>query len=244
MHKPTLKNSLASRYNITGAQPSDLPPYIQKNPEAIQHLRYSHLGLPLTPSNMKRVHQSLRCVLKGVDEAFAKTKIRYSVSDGTLLGLKRNGKFILWDDDADARVHDDDWNKLKAYSQSIENTSDGYRDGELLWDHRLGTDSLDVQVTCEKPFKNSDGEDRRIVHMDVVKAAHAQEIWKDMSGLFTLPLERVFLDGDLQVSVAAPTAAVQALVDVYGEKWRVPSSEGGLDETGLWKGMTKWGLNA
>jgi phosphorylcholine metabolism protein LicD len=107
---------------------------------------YAHLPLSITPINQKLVFESLRCVLGNVDSAFAKWGVRYSISDGTLLGWKRNRKFIPWDDDADARVHADDWSKLKQYAHTLRQVDGGYTDGTLLWDRRLGTGAPDVQV--------------------------------------------------------------------------------------------------
>jgi hypothetical protein len=123
-----------------------LKPYAA--PSVLLPKNYAHVPLSFTPENQKVVFQSLRCVLTNVDHAFTARHIRYSISDGTLLGYKRNGKMIPWDDDADARVHADDWHKLRTYSLGLKRVVGGYTDGTLLWDKRLGTGAPDVQVSC------------------------------------------------------------------------------------------------
>jgi hypothetical protein len=184
--------------------------------------------MDITPETKRLVSKALKCVLGGVDKLFARLRIRYSVSDGTLLGLQRNGKFIPWDDDADARVNSKDWKKLKKYAKTLSQTSDGmYTDGTLLWDGRLGTGAPDVQVTCGQSFKPT-------VHMDVVVAWFESFPWQDSTELVEGPLERARISG-VEVSVAPKERAQKALKKVYGQSWRTPFGFGRMDQHGIWE---------
>lgn len=164
---------------------------------------YGHLERVITSEAREFVLKQLRCVISSVDAAFMAAGIRYSVSDGTLLGMQRNGQFIPWDDDADARVDPSDWWKLKKYAAGLKRTQDGmYLDGPLLWDARLGTGAPDVQVTCGKSFNSS------YVHMDVVVAWYVYGPWADATVLLEGPLVRANISG-VEVSVAPPDRAAQ-----------------------------------
>ena len=124
-------------------------------------LKFRHIDSTFTRDSCQQVADALHCLLSEVDRVLVRIGVRYSVSDGTLLALKRDGEFILWDDDADARVHDDDWHKMKEYARTLKRVKDyehpegdAYRDGRLLWDFRLGRGDADVQVTCDSSFGN------------------------------------------------------------------------------------------
>ena len=73
---------------------------------------FQHTLLPRTPENTRLVRTKMTALLNDTSRLLDAHSIRWTVSDGTLIGLERDGDFVPWDDDVDARVHPDDWHKL------------------------------------------------------------------------------------------------------------------------------------
>ena len=65
------------------------------------------------PGIMKRCWAASLEILLEFDRICKKHDIAYYIDYGTLLGAKRNGGFIPWDDDIDISLNREDFNRLK-----------------------------------------------------------------------------------------------------------------------------------
>lgn len=62
---------------------------------------------------LAEIHKALIEALDELDEICRDNKIHYSLHGGTLLGARRNGKLIPWDDDLDISMTRDEYEKFK-----------------------------------------------------------------------------------------------------------------------------------
>ena len=60
----------------------------------------------------KQVKSELTALLQVVHEFLVEHNIKYSITDGTLLGAVRHNGFIPWDDDIDITISRDQYDKL------------------------------------------------------------------------------------------------------------------------------------
>ena len=60
----------------------------------------------------KQVKSELTALLQVVHEFLVEHNIKYSISDGTLLGAVRHKGFIPWDDDIDITLSREQYDKL------------------------------------------------------------------------------------------------------------------------------------
>ena len=62
--------------------------------------------------NLKKLHETLLCILDYVDNVCRKNNITYYLNCGSVLGAVRHGGFIPWDDDIDIILPRESYNKL------------------------------------------------------------------------------------------------------------------------------------
>lgn len=60
------------------------------------------------------LHEQLLIIMDDIDRVCKTHDIKYTISDGTLLGAVRHHGFIPWDDDMDVRMLRDDFEKFKT----------------------------------------------------------------------------------------------------------------------------------
>lgn len=65
-----------------------------------------------TPLTLEEKHEILFDIMKDVDSFCRDNNIRYSISDGTMLGAIRHGGFIPWDDDIDICMLREDFDRF------------------------------------------------------------------------------------------------------------------------------------
>ena len=66
--------------------------------------------------SLSEQHEILLEIMKDIDSFCRANNIRYSLSDGTMLGAVRHGGFIPWDDDADLCMPREDFDRfVKTY---------------------------------------------------------------------------------------------------------------------------------
>lgn len=70
------------------------------------------------PLSVKEKQNILFDILKDIDAFCRKNNIKYSLSDGTMLGAVRHGGFIPWDDDADICMLREDFDRFAATYKS------------------------------------------------------------------------------------------------------------------------------
>ncbi len=92
--------------------------------------------MELTEKNLHDIHKVCIDLLVKFDELCKKLNLRYTLSDGTLLGAVRNGKIIPWDDDVDVRMPREDYEKLVDYF-----ANGGKVEGYTLQHYRMPTKS-------------------------------------------------------------------------------------------------------
>lgn len=71
-----------------------------------------------TPLTLEEKHEILFDIMKDVDSFCRDNNIRYSISDGTMLGAIRHGGFIPWDDDIDICMLREDFDRFAANYKS------------------------------------------------------------------------------------------------------------------------------
>jgi phosphorylcholine metabolism protein LicD len=82
-------------------------------------------------------------LLSDVISVFESCNVTYWLEGGTLLGLRREGRLLPWDDDLDISIHESEKNKLALLQQTLKkngfrlrtrrftNDSDVFRNGDL-----------------------------------------------------------------------------------------------------------------
>lgn len=71
-----------------------------------------------TALSLKEKQEIILDILKDVDKFCRAAGIRYTISDGTMLGAVRHGGFIPWDDDADVLMPRTDFDRFVAEYRS------------------------------------------------------------------------------------------------------------------------------
>ena len=93
----------------------------------------------LSPAELKRLQQTELTILEEADRICRENRIHYTIIAGTLLGARRHGGFIPWDDDVDIALLRPEYERFRAacgklpadslfYFQDIRDTA-GYRWG-------------------------------------------------------------------------------------------------------------------
>ena len=164
--------------------------------------------------------------------------IRYTISDGTLLGWWRNQRFIPYDDDIDIRVYAADWYKLKNIYKTT--TKDGHNWN--IHNIQVGNGSIDVLPVqadgrLSKLNKRKDIQFRVIgigytgrnhqwrlgndIHLDLLSAESvAGGVWRDVQFAFDKELMNTTMNG---VNVKVTQNYLQILHKGYGKNWRIPA---------------------
>lgn len=70
------------------------------------------------PLTLEEKHEILFDIMKDVDAFCRANNIKYSISDGTMLGAIRHGGFIPWDDDIDICMLREDFDRFAATYKS------------------------------------------------------------------------------------------------------------------------------
>lgn len=80
--------------------------------------------IPASTGFLREYQYALLYILKEFDRVCCENNIRYWLSGGTLLGAKRHGGFIPWDDDTDVDMMRDDYEKFPEIFNSSTKDSD------------------------------------------------------------------------------------------------------------------------
>lgn len=70
---------------------------------------------------LAELHEQLLIIMDDIDRVCRKHNIKYTLSDGTLLGAVRHKGFIPWDDDMDVRMVRDEFEKFKLVYEKEKN---------------------------------------------------------------------------------------------------------------------------
>lgn len=73
----------------------------------------------IPPADMRKMHIMQIDMLKELDRVCRANNIKYTISNGTLLGAIRHKGFIPWDDDADTMMLREDYEKFKKCSNQL-----------------------------------------------------------------------------------------------------------------------------
>lgn len=94
-----------------------------KNSINIDYRKYSDITkIPQAEGFLREYQLSLFAILKEMDRICTEHNIRYMISGGSLLGAKRHGGFIPWDDDIDTDMIREDYDKfLEIFNQNTSN---------------------------------------------------------------------------------------------------------------------------
>ena len=87
----------------------------------------------------KQVKSELTALLQVVHEFLVEHNIKYSITDGTLLGAVRHNGFIPWDDDIDITISRDQYDKLVCLLKERNNSVNEYVYAEGF---ELGNDDI------------------------------------------------------------------------------------------------------
>lgn len=152
----------------------------------------------VVPKEMKCLWAIQLDLLAKIDSICRKYNIRYSIDSGTLIGAKRHGGFIPWDDDIDVVMPRKDYEKFKKvvvdeisgyyYFQTSDNSPGYYRsfgrllntgtvaalksdmrNGKMLWKYRQCV-FVDILVLDNIP----DNEEERRNHFFTLQRLHRQ----------------------------------------------------------------------
>lgn len=100
------------------------------------------LNAPTDMTELRAIQLTELDILKVIDKICSKHKLNYWLTDGTLLGAKRHGGFIPWDDDIDLCIMRDEYKTLveilpealpKGYKMIIKGNPDSEMNRKSPW---------------------------------------------------------------------------------------------------------------
>eukprot|EP00039_Didymoeca_costata_P016387 m.292566 g.292566 ORF g.292566 m.292566 type:complete len:474 (+) comp16387_c0_seq44:378-1799(+) len=162
-----------------------------------------------------------RELLRLLHTIFVTMNISYCISDDTLLGHMRGQTFFVANPEFNIRIRDTDMPKLLTYREGMEyeEEDNGYTDGKLLWDARVGQASQTQVVLRTEAKRNA--KERAHAHVSLA-SFHAKPELKNYTDCFTKPLELINYDG-VKVYSAPHEIAIKLLDKQYGRRWESAS---------------------
>lgn len=136
--------------------------------------------IQLSDSDLNKLHSNLLIILQEFDRICKKHKLKYFLSDGTLLGAVRHRGFIPWDDDIDVQMLRKDYDKFCEICKN-----------------ELG-ESFFLQTQETDPFYNWSYGKLRLCNTDFVRSG--QEHLKQKTGIFIdiFPLDNTINNKSIQ----------------------------------------------
>ncbi len=170
---------------------------------------YQHSNLLVNKKNNVFVYKHLKELLNDVHNLFVKGGVRYIISDGTLLGAYRSGKFIEGDDDIDLRVDEYDWEKCTALLPYL---SKKYKVVKVKDKNNFYRVSSRAKISGEP------------LTVDIASSLRPKEDkwpdWVNVDYLFEKPLNTIKING-LEVYCPNEEDILPYLEHTYGKEWNV-----------------------
>lgn len=172
-------------------------------------LRFSIWNLGVATALKKSIYHGLRQIdteeagdaLKGIIRILQDNNVTVWASEGTALGLVREGRILPWDDDVDVGVWDTDREKIVALLPKLDSERFVLADEQGLYFFKFlyGTTVVDMDMTGPGHY------------------CHAASCPCDQVIPFLRPLTQVSFAGML-----IPVPPSKYMVKLYGTAWRVP----------------------
>lgn len=124
-----------------------IKPEIKKSIE-IDYSNYQDITqIPKASGFLREYQLALLEILKEFDKVCCKNGIRYWLSGGTLLGAKRHGGFIPWDDDVDVDMMREDYERFAQIFNNSTSNSDLYCE---LWRDKNAPATIILKIKHKK----------------------------------------------------------------------------------------------
>lgn len=174
---------------------------------------FSHTQLKINEKNKKMVKDILVQMLEDTSGFLEKHNIRYTISNGTLLGAFREKDFIFNDDDIDIRIHKDDWN---IYKENMIKSK--YFNRKYIT--HIGENTDQIHSRIETPNEP--------IHLDIIPSDYeainkldGKYIFKKCEYIFELPTETIEIN---KLKVQGPNKKLidKFLTDSFGKDYMTP----------------------